>query len=152
MMSPTGFEHGVIVAHITRLLGDFVVRADLGVLTGAETGFQISSGPDTVRAPDVGFVRKDRVPPTPTPGYFPGAPDLAVEVLSPSDRASEVQKKVQDWIASGCRMVWVVDPATRTVTVYSAENPPLEFEESGQLTGGHVIPNLELTIADIFAR
>ncbi|MGB6043445.1 MAG: Uma2 family endonuclease, partial [Pirellulales bacterium] len=114
MMSPSGFEHGRVVAHITRLLGDFVVRKRLGVLTGAESGFQLARDPDTVRAPDVGFVRKDRVPRTPIPGFFPGAPDLAVEVLSPNDRPRDVQAKVGDWLNAGCRQIWVVDPQART--------------------------------------
>ncbi len=116
MMSPGGFEHGRVALRIGEFVSSFVRQRGLGVATGAETGFQIGRDPDTVRAPDVGFVCAERVPATPTAGFFDGAPDLAVEVLSPSDRASEVLAKVQDWLGAGCRIVWVVDPGTRTST------------------------------------
>ncbi len=72
----------------------------------------IGRDPDTVRAPDAAFTRADRVPPTPVHGFFPAAPDLAVEVLSPGDRASEVVAKVRDWLTAGCGMVWIIDPET----------------------------------------
>ena len=90
MMPPAGFEHGRIEMAISAPLACFVKEHSLGVVTGAETGFLIGRDPDTVRAPDVAFVRAKRVPATPTTGFFEGAPDLAVEVLSPNDRASEL--------------------------------------------------------------
>src|SRR3972149_1026687 len=90
MMSPSGFEHGRLVTSVSTPLDIFVSGKGLGVVLGAETGFRIARDPDTVRAPDVAFVRSDRVPAAPLSGFFPGAPDLAVEILSPDDRASEV--------------------------------------------------------------
>jgi Uma2 family endonuclease len=90
MMTPAGFRHGCIASTINRVLGNFISQRGLGVVTGAETGFQIGRNPDTVRAPDVAFIGADRVPESKPAGYFPGAPDLAVEVLSPGDRASEL--------------------------------------------------------------
>src|SRR3990170_1116812 len=95
MMSPAGFEHGRIIGNITGPLATYVRQKKLGVVAGAETGFQIARDPDTVRAPDV-----------------------AVEVLSPTDRAGELLAKVHEWLAAGCRAVWVVDPGARTVSVY----------------------------------
>jgi Uma2 family endonuclease len=151
MMAPAGFEHGRIVSRINARLQDFVERHNLGVVTGAETGFQIESDPDTVRAPDVGFVRADRVPPTPPIGFFPGAPDLAVEVLSPYDRATEVTAKVQDWLAVGCCLVWVVDPSTRTVTVYDAQETARVLAERDDLNGGEVLCDFRVTVAELFA-
>ena len=103
MMSPAGSKHGVIALRIGGLLMDFVEPRGLGVVFGAETGFCIASNPDTVRAPDVAFVRRERIGGGLPEGFFPGAPDLAVEVLSPNDRASEVLAKVRDWLAAGRR-------------------------------------------------
>ena len=144
MMTPAGFEHGRIAMRIGELLAGFVRQRGLGTVTGAEAGFQIAQDPDTVRAPDVAFVRAERVPPTPTMGFFQGAPDLAVEVLSPNDRASEVLAKVQDWLRAGCGAVWVVDPATRTVAVYDSLNRMITRTTSDELTGGEVVPEFRL--------
>jgi Uma2 family endonuclease len=151
MMTPAGFEHGRIVVNVTAPLADFVKKNKLGIVTGAETGFHIGRDPDTVRAPDVAFVRADRVPATPTVGFFSGAPDLAVEVLSPNDRASDVLAKVQDWLGAGCRVVWVVDPRTRTVSVYGDGNKLAVLKESDELSGDDVVPDFRLPVAEIFA-
>ena len=91
------------------------------MILGAETGFRVASNPDTVLAPDVAFIQASRIGGGLPKGYFPGPPDLAVEVLSPNDRASEVLAKVQDWLSAGCAGVWVVDPKSQTVTVYGAD-------------------------------
>jgi Uma2 family endonuclease len=120
-------------------------------LTAAETGFQIARDPDTVRAPDVGFVLSEREPGEPVKGYFPGPPDLAVEVLSPDDRASEVLAKVRDWLAAGCRRVWVVDPRTRTVSVYRSPSEIVVLSESDTLTDEELLPGFHLPVGEIFA-
>ena len=151
MMTPAGFEHGRIVSRINGRLESFVERNSLGVVTGAETGFQIGHDPDTVRAPDVGFVSADRVPSETTTGFFQGAPDLAVEVLSPNDRASAVTAKVQDWLAAGCRAVWVVDPGTKSVAVYRSLDRIVVLSRSDSLTGNDVLPDFSLPVAEIFA-
>src|SRR5574337_656000 len=118
-MPPTGWAHGAVSVRIGRLLDEYVEAHGLGVVCGAETGFILLRRPDTVRAPDASFVRKERVPATGDPDrYWPLAPDLAVEVLSPSDRAVEVQAKLADYFAAGTRLVWVIDPRARTVVVY----------------------------------
>jgi len=151
MMSPSGFEHGRLASRIDRRLGDFVEKNALGIVTGAGTGFVIARDPDTVRAPDVGFVRSERAPEQPTPGFFPGPPDLAVEVLSPNDRAGEVSAKVQDWLAAGCRAVWVVDPGKRTVAVYESGRQEVRFSIADELQGGDLLPGFRLPVAEIFA-
>jgi len=150
-MTPAGFEHGLIVSRVNAQLENFVEQQALGVVTGAETGFHISRNPDTVRAPDVGFVSAERVSEPPTKGFFQGAPDLAVEVLSPNDRASELLAKVQDWLGAGCRAVWVIDPATQTVSVYALPNEITVYNLSDELTGGDVLPGFSVPIARIFA-
>lgn len=151
MMSPAGFEHGRVVGRISGRLVAFVERHNLGVVTGAKTGFQIEREPDTVRAPDVGFVCAERVPPAPLPGFFQGAPDLAVEVLSPGDRASELLAKVEDWLHAGCHAVWVVDPSRQTVSVYGAGEGMIVYRVSDTLPGGELLPGFSLRVGEVFA-
>jgi Uma2 family endonuclease len=115
-MSPAGSEHGRIAAKVLRLIGSFTEERKLGVVFAAETGFTIERDPDSVRAPDVSFVSSGRY--IPTPKYFEGAPDLAVEVMSPSDRWSDVTEKIDGWLAAGCKSCWVVDPKTRSISVH----------------------------------
>jgi Uma2 family endonuclease len=150
MMSPAGYEHGVIAGEMYGHLFNFVKQSRLGVVTAAETGFQIGHDPDTVRAPDVGFIRMDRVPRVRTRGFFQGAPDLAVEVVSPNDRAGELQAKVQDWIAAGCHVVWVVDPTSRTVSVYRGSHETALLTIADELTEGELLPGFRLPVAEIF--
>ena len=150
MMSPSGFEHGAIVGLLTELLVRHVKENKLGVVTGAESGFLLSQDPDTVRAPDVGFIRAERVPSEPVRGYFPGAPDLAIEVLSPSDRASQVLAKVNDWLSAGCRAVWVVDPESRCVNAYHDPKEFVVWTDQDSLEGGDVVPGFRWRVSEIF--
>ncbi len=150
MMSPAGFEHGWIAMNIGAPLRNFVKKNALGMVTGAETGFYIARDPDTVRAPDVGFIRAERIPPRPVRGFFHGAPDLAIEVLSPTDRASAVLAKVQNWLEAGCRAVWVIDPDRKTVSVYDERNQTTTLGASDELTGGEVVPGFRIPVSEIF--
>jgi Uma2 family endonuclease len=150
MMSPAGFNHGGIAGNIALALGAFVKPRSLGVVVTAEPGFQIAHNPDTVRVPDVAFVRADRIPSCGVKGFFQGAPDLAIEVISPSDRAVEVEAKSQEWLGAGCRAVWVVDPETRTVAVHSNSGVTV-LSESETLTGGDVLPGFSVSVAEVFA-
>jgi len=151
MMSPSGSEHGYIVANITTPLTVFVKQTGVGKVFGAETGFQIGRDPDTVRAPDVAFVGAERVGAKLGKGFFQGPPDLAVEVLSPHDRAHEVLAKVKDWLDAGCRCVWVVDPGPRTVSVYQRGGQPVVLGVGDQLSGADLLPGFILPVAEIFA-
>lgn len=151
MMTPAGFRHGRIAHRITFLLDQYLATNPLGVVTVSEAGFIIGRDPDTVRAPDVALILNEHVPATDPPGYFPGPPDLAVEVLSPNDRASEVLAKAQDWLAAGCRAVWVVDPQAQTVTVYSGGGHAAILDSSHALTGGDLLPGFSLPVAEVFA-
>ncbi len=151
MMSPAGFEHCRIAANLTAALVPFVRRGGLGVVLGTEGGFVIGHDPDTVRAPDVAFVSAARVPEKTVLGFFRGAPDLAVEVVSPNDRASDVLLKVLDWLRAGCRMVWVVDPQTRTVSVHRGPKEVSVLDTSDSLNGNDVLPGFTLPVADVFA-
>ena len=151
MMSPAGFEHGRIAGEIHSRLGAFVKSRGLGLVLSADTGYYIQRDPDTVRAPDVGFVRAERVPRTPTAGFFQGAPDLAVEVLSPGDRASEVLAKIQDWLDAGCKAVWVVDPAKQTVAVYRPDGAVVRLAPADDLAAEDILPGFHLRVEEIFA-
>jgi len=150
MMSLSSAQHGRIAARLAMMIGSHVDSKHLGTFFGAETGFKLASEPDTVRAPDVAFVAADR-PPAPARGFYPGAPDLAVEVLSPDDRPGYVREKVAEWLEAGTRAVWVVDPRDRTVTVHEPRKGPTTFCEGDVLRGGDVLPGFEVPIATIFA-
>ena len=150
MMSPAGSQHGAIAAELGGILRDFVKPRALGIVLGAETGFRIATDPDTVRAPDAAFIRAERIGGKLPQGFFPGGPDLAVEVLSPDDRAGEVFAKVQDWLGAGCVVVWVVDPRTQTVTVYHDRGKAVMLASTDTLTGGDLLPGFSVPVADVF--
>ena len=118
----------------------------------AETGFEIHSNPDTVRAPDAAFVSRERPREVgPVEGYWPGAPDLAVEVVSPNDRHSEVIEKALEWLDAGCRMVLVVDPKQHTVTVRRSREDIRILADGDTLDGDGVIPGFSMPVTEIFA-
>jgi len=150
MMLPAGDEHGRIIVELTRAVANHVSAQQLGILHGAETGFKLSRDPDTVRAPDLAFTRAERASP-PVRGFVPGAPDLAVEVLSPDDRPGYVREKVAEWLEAGTLAVWVVDPRKRTVTVHETERGVSVFGETDLVPGGDLLPGFELNVRDMFA-
>lgn len=150
-MAPTGDEHGDITMELAALLHRYVKANKLGKVYAAETGFKLESNPDTVRAPGIAFVRMERVQATGRlPGFRFGAPDLAVEVLSPSDRIKRVQEKVGNWLEAGAYMVWVVSPKLRTVTTYRSLSDIITLTEKDFLDGGKVVPGFQIRVADIF--
>lgn len=152
-MSPTGLRHGGITVNLTLLVGLYVKDHRLGKVYAAETGFKLESNPDTVRAPDISFITRGKLESTgETKGYWPGAPDLVVEVTSPSDRVGKVEKKVREWLQFGARMVWVVSPELRTITVYRSLNDIVVLTENDTLDGGEVIPGFAVPVAEIFAE
>lgn len=150
-MSPPGDEHGSVTMQVAGPLYMHVKEHDLGVVYAAETGFQLESDPDTVRAPDVAFIsraRRDQV--GRVQGYWFGAPDLAVEVVSPSDRRRKVEEKVASWLEAGTRMVWVVNSKSQTVTVYRPLTDPIVLSDGDTLDGADVVPGFRIVVADIF--
>jgi Uma2 family endonuclease len=150
-MPPAGSEHGAVAVNIAVVIARFVKPHDLGVVFGAETGFKIASEPDTVRAPDLAFVRRERIPAGGIPrGFWPGAPDLAVGVVSPGDTYTEVEEKVNDWLNAGTRMVLVLNPRTRTVAVYTSHTAVERLTESDTLGGGEVLPGFACRVAELF--
>jgi Uma2 family endonuclease len=150
MMSPAGAEHGVVALRLGRYLADFVEQHDLGATFAAETGFKIESKPDLVRAPDVGFVRKARLKKPLPRGYFPGIPDLAVEVISPEDTKREVAEKINMWLAHGTELVWEADPRLMTVTVHRVGQKPQRLTQSDTLDGEPLLRGFILPLSKIF--
>lgn len=154
MMSPAGFEHGVLTQRIAAILHAFVSARGLGVVTAAETGFLLSRSPDTVRAPDAAFVAAARVPRGRTVGYFEGAPDLAVEVMSPSDlhdaaARARAEAKLQAWLDAGCREAWAIDPSSRTISIHRPATPVLIMHEADVLASA-ALPGLAVNLREIF--
>ncbi len=150
-MAPPGFDHGCYGNNVNLPLAAHVKRDRLGVVV-FEVGFKLESDPDTVRAPDVAFVSRERLLAVDSRhGYWVGAPDLAVEVISPGDSAQELREKVAEYLAAGARLVWLVYPRTQTVTVYRA-NGTVEERTVGQtLDGEDVVPGFSLPVAEVFA-
>ena len=150
-MSPAGSEHGAIVVNLTVLLGQHVKANKLGIVFGAETGFIIEENPDTVLAPDVAFISREHIPESGIPKkYWPGAPDLAVEVLSPGDTTREVEKKVDQWLSAGARLVWTVNPKRKSVAVHRASDDASSFSETDELDGEDVVPGFRCRVSEIF--
>ncbi len=150
-MAPAGNVHGRIAMNVSTPLDQHVRTNGLGVVFAAETEFKILGDPDTVRAPDAAFVWRERIEAVgEIEGYWPGAPDLAVEVVSPSDRFAEVEEKVADWLAAGTRMVLIANPRGKTVTVRHSEREALILSEGETIEGGEVVPGRTLPVADVF--
>ena len=150
-MAPAGARHSNIGIKVAVSLSNHVTANNLGTVFGADGGFLLERNPDTVRAPDVGFVRRERMEETGlVDGYWPGPPDLAVEVISPNDLYTEVAEKVEEWLKAGTRMVIVVDPRRRVVTVHRPGRESMTLAEGEVLDGDDVVPGWRMTLEDIF--
>jgi Uma2 family endonuclease len=146
-MPPPGDEHGAVIINLTLPLGMHVTANNLGVLRAAETGFKLESNPDTVLAPDIAFIARDRIGPR-VLGYRNGAPDLVVEVMSQWD--SQAARKAALWLELGARSVWVVNPRQRTVEVCRADRDKTVFREADELVD-ETVPGFRIAVSEIFA-
>ena len=150
-MSPAGGEHGAVIFNLSILLGQHIKANNLGQGFGAETGFKIASDPDTVRAPDIAFVRRERIPSTGVhENFWPIAPDLVVEVVSPGDTFQEVEDKMEQWLAAGTSAVWVVNPKRRSVSAYRSMTDVTRLSDADELDGGEVVPGFRCKVSEIF--
>jgi len=148
-MSPPGVSHGERALRVGRLLDEFVEEHGLGKVA-VESGFYLERGPDTVRGPDVLFISKERLDPdAEVDGYSEIVPDLAVEVVSPDDTYAEVTAKVGEYLDTGVRLVWVVEPKTRRVTVFPGGRI---LSEEDDLDGGEVLPGFRVPLSRVFRR
>ena len=148
-MSPAGDQHGAVTITLSVFLYNHVKANNLGELRSADTGFKLESNPDTVLAPDIAFIAGDRVG-TRVPGFRPGAPDLAVEVISPGDTKPEVERKTALWLELGARSVWNVNPRKRTVEVNRADGEKRLFHEADELVDD-TVPGFRVAVSEIFA-
>jgi Uma2 family endonuclease len=149
-MSPTGALHGWLVMRLGARLIGHVDTHRLGVLL-TEVGFRLSSSPDTVRAPDLSFIRQERLPEGTLPrGFWHGPPDLAVEVLSPDDRPSDVRTKVAEYLTHGVPLVVVIDPDERNVTVHRRSASPTALGVADFLDLDDVVQGFRCAVQDIF--
>ncbi len=147
---PAGYRHGRVAMNLAMRLGAHVEREGVGQLFAAETGFALARGPDTVRAPDIAFIRRERLPAHDPAGFPDIVPDLVVEVLSPGDRPGEVLAKVADWLSAGTRLVWVIDPERRLVRVYRHDGTEAGVTSAEALSGEDVLPGFACSLEAIF--
>jgi len=151
-MPPAGNIHGKLTMRIAGPLFEHVEKERLGVVYAAETGFKLASDPDTVRGPDIAFISQPRLEEVgESDGFWPGAPDLAVEVISQFDTYTEVEEKVFDWLEAGTRMVVVVNPRKRAVTVYRSLSDISVLKESDFLDGADVVPGWRYPLSNLFS-
>jgi Uma2 family endonuclease len=152
-MTPSAAESGRIGARIAMRVDAYAEARELGITYVPEAGFLLARDPDTVRVPDVAFVTKQRAGlHPPVEGCFPGAPDLAVEVVSPTDAMTDVLEKVEEYLAAGTQIVWVVVPPRQEVYVYRPTGGVEVVGADGKLIGDPVLPGLSIAVAEIFAR
>ena len=145
---PPGFQHGDVVVNLAAILRQFVRAGNLGRVL-AESGFVLFTDPDTVRGPDISFVRRERVPEPVPRGFARFSPDLAIEVLSPDDRPGKVLEKVADYLNAGTQIVWVIDPDRRQARVHRADGTISTIAEAGMLDGEDLLPGFTCTLAEI---
>jgi Uma2 family endonuclease len=150
-MPPAGYEHGAIGIRFAAILFNFVSTRDLGCVTGSDTGFILCHDPDTVRAPDVSFVSRNRLPETLPVKYWDGAPDLAIEVLSRSDSATEMDAKVQEYLDAGATEVIVITPKMKMVKIFRQGQTATILRSGDTLRDLVAIPGFECSVNEIFA-
>jgi Uma2 family endonuclease len=148
---PPGGPHGTAATNLVVILANHVRMHGLGRAFADGIGYELVRLPRTVRVPDGSFARAERLPPEGIgPGLLKFAPDLAIEVLSPSESASELEEKLDDYLFSGTQLIWVADPVRRTVMIVSADAPVRWLREGETLDGGTVVPGFTCPVSDIF--
>jgi Uma2 family endonuclease len=151
-MPATGFRHGKIANRINLPLATHVVTHRLGEVLIAEAGFVLRRNPDIMRVPDIAFVQAARVPDDAEQDrYLRLPPDLVVEVVSPTDRPSDIAEKIADYLAAGGPLIWMAYPQRRVVAIHRPGHPVEELGEDAMLDGGEIVPGFRLPIADIFS-
>jgi Uma2 family endonuclease len=147
-----GNVHGRVATSFAWHLARHVEMSRLGTVYAAGTGFRLATDPDTVRAPDAAFVSRARVEAVgEVEGFWPEAPQLAVEVISPGDNYADVEEKVFDWLDAGTKMVVVINPRQRSATVYKSPTDITALAELDFLDGGDIVPGFDLAVREIFA-
>lgn len=146
---PPGFTHGDLTTRIIVLLSAYVRPRKLGKVVG-EVGYVLERGPDTVRGPDVSFVRRERVPTGAAADKFvEGGPDLVVEIRSPGDRPGAIAEKVAEYLGRGVSLVWVVDPRRRVVMVHTPDGHTRLLRDGATVDGGDVLPGFTAPVSEL---
>lgn len=146
---PAGYTHGRVTMNLSARMAAHLVQTPTGQLFAAATGFTLARGPDTVRAPDIAYIRAERLPREDPPGFPDLVPDLVVEVLSPDDRPREIQETAGQWLTAGTHTVWVVDPRRRTTHIYRADGTEEFVGTEGSLNGEDLLPGFVCPLRDI---
>lgn len=149
-MSPTSYTHGEVELNFGSELRTFVRAHNLGKVQVGEVGLYTQRNPDTIRSADVLFISNERFSQQKSPGFLEVAPDLIVEVLSPSNSWSEITQKLREYFAIGVRLVWIADPETRSIFAYRALTDMREFTENDNLPGDEVLPGFSVAVAQLF--
>jgi Uma2 family endonuclease len=152
-MPPPGLEHGGFENGVGYRLSRWIDENPIGEVTVGEVGFRLGRDPDTVRGADVAFIRAERLPGGELPkAFFVGAPDLAVEIVSPGDTAAEVEEKVRDWLDGGAGAVWVVYPAGPRLMAHLAGGAARHYGPLDEVDGGDVLPGFRMRVVDLVRR
>ena len=149
-LSRPTMPHGVVCTNVGRILGNYTFAKRKGFVVSNDAGVILERHPDTVRGPDLAYFEGVKTFADLPAKWAETPPRLAVEILSPSDRADQINDKLTDYLDNGVELVWIVDPGVRTVTVYTQENGPRVFTENQTLTGGAVLPDFQCKVADFF--
>jgi Uma2 family endonuclease len=152
-MSPSSAEPTMVALNVGSPLHVFVGQHKLGVVTGADGGFNLFPDQRSVVAPDIGFIRRERIPPDfDYQHYFPVPPDLALEAVSPSDSFGDVMEKVELYLEAGVRLIWVAIPQRRVVVVYRPDRAPSTLTDDDELDGEDVVPGFRMPVRAVFAN
>jgi Uma2 family endonuclease len=150
---PVSKESSRIGATIVRLLGNAAHQTGEAEVYGADLGFQcFPNYPDHIRKPDASVIRRDSLAKVRgDPGYMPIPADLAVEVLSPNDLSRDVNEKIEEYLAAGFRLVWIVDPGTRLVAIHRADGSVTKLHADDEITGESALPSFRCRVGEFFA-
>lgn len=149
-VSPSSFDSSEVGMRLGIILGSFVFEQRLGFLTGADGGYRLEHDPDTVIAPDLGFVGIERRNLRPGDrGFFPAPPDLAIEIISPTDERADIRRKMDLYQRTGVPLVWWIDPIKRTATVQRAGQPVQQLADSDVLDGEDIVPGFSIQLASL---
>ncbi len=151
-MPPAGGDHSEIGVNLIYLLWGHVRHEGIGRVYGPDAGFVLARDPDILLSPDAAFVRSERLPPSGSrQGFLPIAPDLVIEIVSPSDRSSTVDAKVVEYLRAGTRLVLVVQPELRSIAVWTPDRRARVYGEAEEIDFDDVLPGFRLRVADVFA-
>jgi Uma2 family endonuclease len=151
-MGLAGAEHGYIACILISVLGGYIRQNKLGMICDSSTAFALNNG--NRRSPDISFVRRERLQglKRPPQGFFPGSPDLAVEILSPANTVAEIHDKIVEYFANDTRLVWLIHPDEKYILVYRSPQPEKLLGATDMLTGEDVVPGFTMPVADLFAE